>query len=155
MEIARHSVKQDMLNLERFLPYRLSVLERRISHAIARQYSEDFKLTRMQWRVLSTISMFNDMNASEICRFTGMDKMQVSRAIQGLSQQNLIAQTKNRQDQRSCMLNLTSKGRRIYFRIIPRVLDEEARIFSAFSVSERNTFHKLLHKLFDSLEDEA
>ncbi len=155
MSMTRPTVKQHILDLEMFLPYRLSVLEQRISHAIARQYGGDFKLTRMQWRVLSTISMFNDMNASQICQFTGMDKMQVSRAIQGLSQQSLIAQTKNQRDQRSSVLNLTSKGHNIYSRIVPRVLDEEARIFSALSTSELKTFHKLLHKLFDSLEDEA
>ncbi len=148
-------MKQDILDLEGFLPYRLSVLEQRISHAIARQYSDEFSLTRMQWRVLSTISMFNNMNASKICQFTRMDKMQVSRAIHGLNQQKLIAQKKNQQDHRCRVLNLTSRGRKIYSKIVPLVLNEETRIFSTLSKKELKTFDQLLHKLSDSLEAET
>jgi len=149
------ALKQDILDLEKFRPYRISVLEQLISRAIARQYSDEHGLSRMQWRVLSTIAMSSDISARDICRFTRMEKMQVSRAIQGLRQQKFIAQAKNHQDQRSTVLNLTAKGKRIYSRIVPKVLDEEARIFSAFSASEQATFDRLIHKLSTALEFES
>lgn len=145
-------LNDNILDLEKFLPYRLSVLEQLTSQAIAERYNRKYDLSRMQWRVMATIAMFGGISARDICLFTHMEKMQVSRAIQSLNQRHLIAQTKNDLDQRSSILNLTPDGEKIYTQIAPQVLDEETRIFSALSASELKTFDRLLEKLSDSLQ---
>ncbi|MCR6495295.1 hypothetical protein LJB71_02900 [Thermomonas sp. S9] len=43
------------LVLERFLPYRLSVLTNRLSGAIAREYSQRFDLGVTEWRVMAIL----------------------------------------------------------------------------------------------------
>ena len=43
------------LDLEHFLPYRLSVLSNTISAAIARDYGERFGLAVTEWRVLAVL----------------------------------------------------------------------------------------------------
>ena len=43
------------LDLEHFLPYRLSVLSNRISGAIAREYSTRFALTVTEWLRINVI----------------------------------------------------------------------------------------------------
>lgn len=144
--------KQPGLDLKKFLPYRLSVLEQQISQSIALQYSEQFGLTRIGWRVLATIAMFDGITASNICSFTHMEKMQVSRAINGLDKQKLIKQTKRAEDLRSVYLTLTAKGQKIYQKIVPQVLKEESKIFSALTNKELQLFEQLIHKLCHSLE---
>ena len=42
-----------VLELDRFLPYRLSVLSNRISQDIARVYGERFGLNVTEWRLLA------------------------------------------------------------------------------------------------------
>ena len=143
---------QEMIDLKSFLPYQLSVLEQQISHSIARKYSEKFELSRMQWRVLSTLAMFQGITAKEICSFTHIEKMQASRAINGLESMGLLEQETDPADKRAYVLSLTNKGQNIYQQIVPKVRAEERRIFSSFDSDELNTFQHLVDKLCRSLE---
>ena len=49
-----------ILELDRFLPYRLSVLSNRISQDIARLYVERFGLGITEWRVLAVLGRHDD-----------------------------------------------------------------------------------------------
>lgn len=51
------------LDLEHFLPYRLSVLSNRVSAAIAQAYSERFGLGITQWRVMAVVGRYPDLSA--------------------------------------------------------------------------------------------
>ncbi len=139
------------LDLKTFLPYRLSVLEQQISHSISKKYKDRFQLSRMQWRVLSTLAMFHGITAKEICDFTRMEKMQVSRAIKSLEVRGLLQQIKKPSDHRAYTLSLTAQGESIYQQIVPGVLEEEQRLFSCLEPHERDTLFKLVHKLCLSL----
>ena len=46
------------LDLEHFLPYRLSVLSNRVSQAIARTYEQRFGLSVTEWRVIAIIGRY-------------------------------------------------------------------------------------------------
>ena len=70
-----------VLELDRFLPYRLSVLSNRISQDIARLYAERFALGITEWRVLAVLGRYPDLSASELVERTAMDKVAVSRAV--------------------------------------------------------------------------
>ena len=140
-----------ILDLKEFLPYRLSVLEQQISRSISRKYADKFQLSRMQWRVLSTLAMFQGTTAKEICHFTHMEKMQVSRAIKCLEDRGLLQQTRKPSDHRAYVLSLTARGESTYQQIVPGVLDEEQRLFSCLEQHERDTLVKLVHKLCLSL----
>ncbi len=139
------------IDLKRFLPYRLSALEQQVSLAISRKYSNDFDLSRMQWRVLSTLAMFEGITAKEICCFTHMEKMQASRAISGLESRGLLRQRKSTTDNRANVLSLTGVGQKLYQQIVPEVLAEQRRIFACFTSDERVTFERLVDKMYQSL----
>lgn len=106
----------------------------------------------MQWRVLSTLAMFDGITAKQICCFTHMEKMQASRAICGLETRGLLSQAQNPADHRAYVLSLTREGQDMYRQIVPMVLEEEQRIFSCLGPRELETFNKLVHKLALSLE---
>ena len=72
------------LILERFAPYRLSVLSNTVSRVIARIYAERFDLTIPEWRVMAQLGRHGRLSASDIVGLTAMDKVRVSRAAQDL-----------------------------------------------------------------------
>jgi DNA-binding MarR family transcriptional regulator len=70
-----------VLELESFLPYRLSVLSNTVSGVIARSYSERFGLSIPEWRVMAVLGRYPGLPAADIAVRTAMDKVQVSRAV--------------------------------------------------------------------------
>ena len=79
------SGENSSLMLERFLPYRLSVLSNTVSKGIAALYADRFGITIPEWRALAVLGRFGPVTSAEICSRTAMDKVQVSRAIQRLT----------------------------------------------------------------------
>ena len=51
------------LDLEHFLPYRLSVLSNRISQAIATRYAQRFGIGVTEWRVVAVLGRYPDLSA--------------------------------------------------------------------------------------------
>lgn len=135
------------LDLDAFLPYRLSVLSNRVSGAIARQYSEEFGLTIPEWRVMAVLGGTSGLSAREVANRTAMDKVQVSRAVAGLMRAGRVARGGDAHDGRVTRLSLTAPGRAIYDRIVPLALQLEELFLSALSVEERRVFDRLMTKL--------
>ena len=143
--------KQTELDLHKFLPYRISVIEQQLSRAIAERYSAQHDLGRFEWRVLATLGMFEDITAKDVCEFTLMEKMQVSRAINSLQHKGLITQQKSPQDNRNILINLSASGQQLYMKVVPEVLEEEKKIFSILSASEIKAFNKVVDKICHSI----
>lgn len=141
----------ETLNLHDFFPYRLSVLQQRVSSAIAQHYHDEFDLGRMEWRVIATLAMFDRISARDICEFTHMAKMQVSRAIARLTKNGLVQQRTNAEDHRASDLSLTDEGRKVYARIVPRVLAKEREILSHLDADEQAQLLGIMTKLEASL----
>src|SRR5579859_6517140 len=102
------------LELERFLPYRLSVLSNRISTAIARVYAKRFRLTIPEWRAMAVLGRFGAMSANAVCERTAMDKVRVSRAIARLTASGRVHRQVDAADRRRSVLALTEEGRLVY-----------------------------------------
>ena len=79
------------LKLEEFLPYRFSILAKRLSDTLAREYADRFGLTIPEWRVMAVLGHDGDLSASGICDRTLMDKVTVSRAVARLVEQGRLA----------------------------------------------------------------
>lgn len=144
--------KTDKFNLREFFPYRLSVIEQRMSKSIARQYVDDFGLNRTEWRVMATLAELEKISAREICQFTHLEKMQVSRAISRFKQSSMVLQKKSNDDQRLIELSLTKKGWKIYQQIMPLVRQQEERILSVLSETEQKQLQKIFSKLEQTLD---
>jgi DNA-binding MarR family transcriptional regulator len=135
------------LNLDAFVPYRLSVLTNRVSNAIARSYSERFDLSVAEWRVMAVLGQVSGLSAGEVVRRTEMDKVQVSRAVAGLARRRRVQKQPDSSDGRVTRLALTSRGRAIYDEIVPRALELEEQFLAGLAPDERITFNELIEKL--------
>src|SRR4051812_16669627 len=98
------------LELDRFLPYRLSVLSNRISQDIARLYAERFALGVTEWRVMAVLGRYPDLSANEVAERTAMDKVAVSRAVASLLRDGRIKRRIHGDDRRRSVLALSAKG---------------------------------------------
>jgi DNA-binding MarR family transcriptional regulator len=139
--------KRPLLELERFLPYRLSILANTVSQAIAALYGDRFQLTVTQWRVLAVLGRYPGLSAVELAERTRMDKVAVSRAVNQLLAAGRLVRTICPQDRRRSVLKLSSAGRVVYEEVAPLALACEARLLSALSASERAALERILDKL--------
>ena len=142
------------LDLEHFLPYRLSVLSNRVSSAIARVYSERFALGVTEWRVMAVLGRYPDLSANEVAQRTAMDKVAVSRAVARLIESGRLQRELHDEDRRRSVLRLSDTGYRIYDEVAPLALAFERRLFEGMDAAERDLLFRLLDRL-DELEIRA
>jgi DNA-binding MarR family transcriptional regulator len=135
------------LLLDRFMPFRLSVLTNKVSSAIARHYSERFGLSIPEWRVMAVLGDKPGLSAREVAERTAMDKVQVSRAVASLIVAGRVERTPDDDDGRVGHLELTAAGRAVYDEIVPLALGLEKTFLAALSRDEREVLDRLLAKL--------
>ena len=136
------------LELEKFLPYRLSILAQIVSESLHDLYAGPFGLTVAQWRVMAALGRFAPLTASDVGQRVVMDKVAVSRAVAGLLKRGLIERATDRKDRRRSSLRLSARGRAMHARIVPLALDYEGRLCRALSADERRGFDALSDRLF-------
>lgn len=139
--------ERPLLALERFLPYRLSVLSNRLSNAIARSYETRFQLSVTEWRVIAVLGRFRGLSANEVAERTAMDKVAVSRAVARLLESGRLQRDLHENDRRRSVLELSEAGYAIYEAVAPIALSYERALLEALEPEERETLLKLLDKL--------
>jgi len=143
----------EVLVLEDFLPYRLSILSNRVSRAIATRYAKTFDLTIPEWRVIAVLGRRPGLTAKEIAEATEMDKVAVSRAVAKLVDSKRVAARADREDARRQILSLTSQGESVHARIAPIALASEQKLLSALNNDERQQLNGLLDRLLGAARE--
>ncbi|PJJ97074.1 MarR family transcriptional regulator [Lysobacteraceae bacterium NML03-0222] len=138
------------LDLDSFLPYRLSVLSNRISQSIARLYAERFGISITEWRVIAVLGRYSGLSANQVAERTAMDKVAVSRALARLVERGLIVRSTDDDDRRRSVLALSASGKRIHTQIAPLALEMEHKLLAGFDKEERRLLDRLLGKLSES-----
>ncbi|HWA00008.1 MAG TPA: MarR family transcriptional regulator [Caulobacterales bacterium] len=142
----------DLLVLEAFLPYRLSILSNRVSRAIAARYSETFDLTIPEWRVIAVLGRRPGLTASEIAEATDMDKVAISRAVARLTKKRRVSATTDAEDGRRQNLSLTAAGAAVHAQIAPVALKCEQRLVASLSAKDKATLDALIDRLLEAAE---
>jgi DNA-binding MarR family transcriptional regulator len=135
------------LHLERFLPYRLSVLSNTVSSAIAAAYFMNFGLSIPEWRVMAVLASNPGLSAAEVTARTAMDKVAVSRAVNALIAAGRLHRTTAPSDRRRTHLALTRAGERVYARVVPMALRYERNLVAPLSARDLATFDRLVRVL--------
>ena len=135
------------LKLDAYLPYRLSVASNAVSGLIARAYEDRFGLTIPQWRLICVLAEDGGLTQGAVVARTGMDKVTVSRAAQGLAKRRLVQRADHHADGRSHLLSLSVEGARLHAEIAPLALAYEAALISGLAPSEVALLKRLLSRL--------
>ncbi len=137
----------EVLRLEGFLPYRLSVLSNRVSRLLAREYADRFGIGIAEWRVMAVLGPSPGLSAVEVAERTSMDKVRVSRAVRALHRKGLLERRRDCTDQRVTRLRLTPRGERVYRQVARLALAFEARLLAEFRETEIRRLLAFLDRL--------
>jgi DNA-binding MarR family transcriptional regulator len=136
-----------ILKLDYFLPYRLSIASNLVSDVISKAYSKLFGLNVPEWRLIAVIAEADGITQQEIGLRTLMDKVTVSRAAKALEKRRLIVRVPNPGDGRSHLLSLGAEGHELYRQVVPEALALEASIFGALDSEQLALFSGLLKNI--------
>jgi DNA-binding MarR family transcriptional regulator len=142
----------DILELEHFLPYRLSVLANRISRGFGRLYEERYDLKLPEWRVMAVLGRCPGITAREVCELTAMDKVAISRAVARMMEMGRVVAETDSADGRRQRLSLSEAGLDIYSQIIPMAKRIENALITGIEASDLAVLDKLLSHLIEAAE---
>ena len=138
---------QRRLTLDEYVPYRLSVASNAVSRVISRAYASRFGLKIPEWRLVAVLADHGDLTQQELVARTEMDKVTVSRAVQGLVTRGLAAQHLDPRDGRLRRLRLTAEGVSLHAEIGPAALAMEAEVLAGLTADEVETLKGLLRRM--------
>ena len=134
--------------LERFLPYRMSLLTNTVSDGIAERYRDAWDISVTEWRILAVLGRYPGLTASEIIDRTAMDKVTISRAVKSLADRKLLQRVTDPADRRRMRLHITPKrGQELLAEVIPLARQYESRLLQALDKKEQLALSRTLEKL--------
>lgn len=145
--------QEPRLELNRFLPYLVVNLGKRLSAGVASTYQRDYELSIHQWRVLANLKASGKLTAKQVGRETRMDKVKVSRALAGLLEKGWIKKEPHPSDLRAQIVSLTGPGSRVVSNIIPRALAWEEALLESLSGDEQRAMMTAIDKLNARLDE--
>lgn len=137
------------LELERFLPYQLSILSNTVSQGIANDYQRRYDLSMTEWRVMAVLARFHGLSAREVAERTAMDKVAVSRALAGLVEAGRVHRETHGNDKRRSVLSLTEAGWQIHDDVAPMARAHERELLTKLDENERQWLARILDKLLE------
>ncbi|WP_447736773.1 MarR family winged helix-turn-helix transcriptional regulator [Rhodanobacter soli] len=135
------------LQLEHFLPYRLSILSNTISQAIADDYQSRYDISMTEWRVMAVLARYAGLSAREVAERTAMDKVAVSRALARLVEAGRVDRAVHDNDKRRSVLNLSDAGWAIHDEVAPMARAREREVLAKLNAEERVWLTRILDKL--------
>ncbi|MDX2205110.1 MAG: MarR family transcriptional regulator [Hyphomicrobiaceae bacterium] len=136
-----------MLELERFLPYRLAVLAGEVSRALSQIYTREFGLSIPEWRIVANLGRFGPLNAGDLAQRSSLDKPKVTRALQKLEARGLVVRSVEARDRRQVRLSLSRRGRSMLGQIAGLALDWEKELVSVLSHGDREHLARIMAAL--------
>lgn len=140
------------LELDKFLPYVLVNLAKRLSSTLATTYQREYDLSIPEWRVVANLNQSGSLTSKEIGQQTYMDKVTVSRAIKNLSDKGWVKKQAHPEDSRAHIVSLTRKGRAVIEKLAPRVLQWESALLECLSGQEYRLLIQAIGKLDGRLD---
>lgn len=141
------------IELENFLPYRLSILSNKVSQAIADDYQQRYDIGMTEWRVMAVLARFEGLSAREVAERTAMDKVAVSRALSRLVASGRVTRSIHIDDKRRSVLGLTVAGWALHDDVAPMARARERQLLAKLDAEERVWLERILNKLDDRLSE--
>ncbi|SIT23940.1 MarR family winged helix-turn-helix transcriptional regulator [Achromobacter sp. MFA1 R4] len=141
--------------LERFLTYRLHVLNKITDRDTNRAYLKDCDIPLGEARCLAAIGRYAPLSVNDLARAANLNKGQASRSAQALVDRGLVEKTVSASDGRGVVLAPTPEGMTHYRRIIDLIARRNQEIFGCLSAEEQRRFGDMLDRLIGHLQAEA
>ncbi|AXS40319.1 MarR family transcriptional regulator [Breoghania sp. L-A4] len=147
--LGRASTVDGRLNLQEFLPYRLSILADTVSQSLSQLYNARYGIAIPEWRVIAILGQYGTVTAKQIGACSRMHKTKVSRAVATLEHKGLVERAANSDDMREAFVTLSETGRAIYGQITPAAAEFADALLGALTAAERAHLEAILTRLND------
>lgn len=139
------------IELEKFIPYQLSIVSNTVSEEIAREYRERFDLGTTEWRVMAVLARYDSegLSARQVARLTAMDKVAISRALARLVAKGRVLRRVHHGDKRRSVLRLSAGGWRIHDAVAPLARQHEREFLERLDDEERRWLARILDRLMN------
>lgn len=128
------------------------VLSNRLTRAFEAELEPARGISVPEWRVLLSVATAAGSTAKAVHEQWAMDKMTISRAVRKLVASGRLRRSRNPDDRRSYVLELTPAGRRLVDEVFPDADLRYRRILRCLSASERDELSRILAKLIHRTE---
>lgn len=138
--------------LERWLPHQFSFIANRVSAKLARMYGERFNLSVTGWRIIAVLGQHEPLSAKQLADRTGMDQVNITRAVTRLASQSMVSRRIDRVDRRRIVLRLSKKGRAVFDVVLPLAESIEAAILQELTVEQSKELRRTMAALVQRTE---
>ena len=111
-----------------------------------------YGLSLSEWRVCASLGYTPHQRLSELVPRACVDQSALSRIVDRLIEQGLVAREKSSDDGRAVQLALTRKGAELTSEIVPLAQRYESVALNCFSTAEAEMLRELLARLFQNVE---
>jgi DNA-binding MarR family transcriptional regulator len=135
------------VDLKQRTTYRFSLILKRLVDCLAEMHQTKFGITINGWKVMSVVGRFAPLAAVEVGQFVSLEPDRVTRTVDVLVKQGIVARRQDKQDRRRISLSLTAKGKRIQKQIERVRYALEYELLSVLDDTELETLYRILDKL--------
>jgi MarR family transcriptional regulator, organic hydroperoxide resistance regulator len=115
---------------------------------------EEYNITHSQFVIMATLLWFEAKNYAttqiSIINWTKLDKMTVSHTVKKLAAQGLVTRIEDPSDSRAKVVTLTDAGKKLTFKLVPKIEQTDHHFFGKISVQEQKQLLLILSKLVSS-----
>ncbi|MFD4838379.1 MarR family winged helix-turn-helix transcriptional regulator [Achromobacter sp. NPDC058515] len=135
------------ITVEGLITFRTSVLAQMLARMVDVSVTEELGLSSRQWRTLVSLYRLGPSTASEIVRFSHLDKSQISRAVFENEAKGLLTQTVDPDDRRRAVIALTPEGSRTLEKGLRGTLHRQHALEGCLSAEDRAAFYRIMDTL--------
>lgn len=142
-----------LAQLSNFLTYRISRVHQKLNVQASKILLDSVGLTLNQWRMIAFIGGAKQVTASELVRYTAMDKGLVSRNVKSLIESGHVLSSGHEKDNRVHLLRLTATGTEVFDTALPKMRRRQDKLQDNLSVEDVSTLRRILETLEIAAED--
>ncbi|MBV7484721.1 MarR family winged helix-turn-helix transcriptional regulator [Bordetella sp. BOR01] len=139
--------------LERFLTYRMHVVNKVSDRDSNRAYQDTCGLPLGEARCLAAIGRYAPLSVNELARAANLNKGQASRSAQALVERGLVTKQACENDARGVLLMPTGEGQARYARIVALIARRNDEIFGCLSKQEQAQLGAMLDRVIAHMAD--
>ena len=137
-------------DFEHSLPMEL-LKARESAMARFRPMLRDHGLTEQQWRVIRALAALDSVDAGELARRSFLLAPSLTRILQHLESEKLVARSSDENDQRRAVFTLTARGQKLFAMVAPDSEALYAEIEAEFGVDKLESLYVLLAEFYQTL----
>lgn len=123
------------------------------TYAIQKFYAKKYDITPEQFTILASLIEHDGMYQRQIAAVTLKDRPNITRLIRILENMGLVTKQQDSNKRKIFKIYITDKGRQMYEKVLPTVLDLWGSSIEGIPSEEVNACLQTLHKIKSNLQE--